>query len=80
MFALVKVPLPLFFKVTDGVILPTQLSPLGFKISIIDASVVSGGVHASELIKLALNGLFSKTVRMRIFWSLVKIFIHKSSV
>ena len=78
--ALVKALLPRFLRVTDGVILPTQLSPLGLIISTTDASTANGGVQASEFIKLALSGLFSNTVRIRIFWSFVKIFIHKSSV
>ena len=65
--ALVKAPLPRFFSVTDGVILPTQLSPFGLIMSTTDASTAKGGVHASEFIKLTRSGLFSSTVRIRIF-------------
>ena len=78
--ALVNALLPRFLRITEGVILPIQLSPFGVIMSTTDASTARGGVQASEFIKLARKGLFSKTVRIRIFWSLVKIFIHKSSV
>ena len=65
--ALVKLAEPLFFNVTEGVIAPGQLSPFGFATPTIEASFGFGGVQASELIKETLLGLFSNTVRIRIF-------------
>ena len=76
----VSVFAPRFRNCTLGMILPWQLSPFGLNTSVIEASLGLGGIHASELINDLLSGLPSRTARIRCFWSLVKIFIHKSSV
>ena len=46
---------------------PAQLSPPGFKIPVIEASLTAGGIQASDVINEARMGLFSRTVRILIF-------------